>query len=91
MNAPVDVTQATFKNEVIEADTPVLVADLAALYRGRFRLEEAQLGGVRSFGVGERVTLHLEPERLFAFDTAGALQAAPDRPASSSSSVSVSA
>ena len=25
MNAPVDVTQATFKNEVIEADTPVLV------------------------------------------------------------------
>ena len=24
MNAPVDVTQATFKNEVIEADTPVL-------------------------------------------------------------------
>ena len=51
----------------------------------------AQLGGVRSFGVGEQVTLHLEPERLFAFDTAGALQAAPDRPASSSSSVSVSA
>lgn len=25
MNAPVDVTQATFKDEVIEADTPVLV------------------------------------------------------------------
>ena len=25
MNAPVDVTQATFKNEVIEANTPVLV------------------------------------------------------------------
>ena len=25
MNAPVDVTQTTFKNEVIEADTPVLV------------------------------------------------------------------
>ncbi len=39
----------------------------------------AQLGGVRSFGVGERVTLHLEPERLFAFDRAGTLQAAPDR------------
>lgn len=50
----------------------------------------AQLGGVRSFGVGERVTLHLEPERLFAFDTAGVLQAAPNRPASSSSSVNVS-
>ena len=48
----------------------------------------AQLGGVRSFGVGERVTLHLEPERLFAFDTAGALQAAPERSASSSSGVS---
>ena len=25
MSAPVDVTQATFKNEVIESDTPVLV------------------------------------------------------------------
>ena len=25
MSAPVDVTQATFKDEVIEADTPVLV------------------------------------------------------------------
>lgn len=48
----------------------------------------AQLGGVRSFGVGEQVTLHLEPERLFAFDPTGALQAAPDRPASSSSAVS---
>ena len=39
----------------------------------------AQLGGVHPFSVGQPVTLHLNPKRLFAFDPAGQLRAAPER------------
>lgn len=39
----------------------------------------AQLGGVHPFSVGQDVTLHLNPKRLFAFDPGGRLRAAPER------------
>jgi glycerol transport system ATP-binding protein len=39
----------------------------------------AQLEGVHPFSVGQSVTLHLDPERLFAFDPGGQLRAAPAR------------
>jgi glycerol transport system ATP-binding protein len=41
----------------------------------------AQLEGVHPFSVGQRVTLYLDPRRLFVFDGSGALQAAPERAA----------
>ncbi len=39
----------------------------------------AQLEGVHPVAAGEQVSLHLNPKRLFVFDTAGQLQAAPER------------
>jgi len=45
----------------------------------------AQLGGVHPVAAGEHVNLHLNPKRLFIFDTAGQLQAAPERAAASGS------
>lgn len=43
---------------------------------GGFRLV-AQLAGVHSYDVGEAVTLHLNPQRLYVFDPSGSLAAAP--------------
>ncbi|MFL6647791.1 MAG: ABC transporter ATP-binding protein [Sulfurifustaceae bacterium] len=37
----------------------------------------AQLAGVHDYRLGERVTLHFDPARLFVFDDSGALVAAP--------------
>ena len=39
----------------------------------------AQLPGIHSVTPGEGVTLHIDPRRMFAFDMAGALVAAPPR------------
>jgi len=39
----------------------------------------AQLTGVHSFGYGAQTTLYLDPNRLYAFDRAGQLAAAPIR------------
>ncbi len=39
----------------------------------------AQLSGVHPFSAGQNVTLQLNPKRLFAFDPAGTLAAAPER------------
>ncbi|HET7200657.1 MAG TPA: ABC transporter ATP-binding protein [Burkholderiales bacterium] len=39
----------------------------------------AQLEGVREFTLGEAVSLHFDPNRLFVFDGAGRLAAAPAR------------
>jgi glycerol transport system ATP-binding protein len=39
----------------------------------------AQLEGVHGFQLGQEVTLHLNPNRLFAFDSSGQLAAAPLR------------
>ena len=40
----------------------------------------AQLEGVRAFALGESVSLHFDSNRLFVFDGAGHLAAAPARP-----------
>ncbi|PNY79714.1 ABC transporter ATP-binding protein [Deinococcus koreensis] len=40
----------------------------------------AQLSGIHPVTPGQQVTLHLNPRRMFAFDAAGALAAAPPRP-----------
>lgn len=40
----------------------------------------AQLPGIHPVAPGQQVTLHLNPRRMFAFDAAGALAAAPPRP-----------
>ena len=40
----------------------------------------AQLPGIHPVKPGEEVTLHISPERMFAFDSAGQLAAAPPRP-----------
>ena len=45
----------------------------------------AQLPGIHPVTPGEGVTLHIDPRRMFAFDLAGALVAAPPRPSSHSS------
>lgn len=39
----------------------------------------AQVGGVHPVAAGEHIRFHLNPKRLFVFDAAGALQAAPER------------
>lgn len=39
----------------------------------------AQLAGVHSYNVGEKVTLYLNPKRLYVFDSSGALAASPTR------------
>jgi glycerol transport system ATP-binding protein len=41
----------------------------------------ARIDGVHSYALGQRVTLHFDPARLFVFDGAGTLLAAPERSA----------
>jgi glycerol transport system ATP-binding protein len=36
-----------------------------------------QVEGVHTFGLGDPITVYIEPDRLFAFDSAGQLAAAP--------------
>ncbi len=47
----------------------------------------AQLEGIHSYAIQQTVTLHLDPRRLFAFDSGGQLMAAPPRISNATSSV----
>lgn len=75
--ATVELAEISGSETFVHLGVPGL--DVPGVGQGEPTHVVAQLGGVHPFDVGQSVTLHLDPKRLFAFDPGGQLRAAPER------------